>query len=140
MARLAAIEDMAGMSILCSDKTGTLTMNKMEIQEETPIYKVRESYGICLTSYYIMLYYIKLLHIKSNYYHINIISYHIILYRVISYHIISCHIISCHNTSYHIMSNQIISCIHYHNISLSAAQSYFRNIHNPSLLYSSTLN
>ena len=40
VARLAAIEDMAGMSILCSDKTGTLTMNKMEIQDETPIYKV----------------------------------------------------------------------------------------------------
>lgn len=28
VSRLAAIEDMAGMSILCSDKTGTLTMNK----------------------------------------------------------------------------------------------------------------
>ena len=66
--RLAAIEDMAAMSILCSDKTGTLTMNKvplhtymptymptclhtylppthhqMEIQEETPIYKEGES-------------------------------------------------------------------------------------------------
>jgi H+-transporting ATPase len=36
--RLAAIEDMAGMSVLCSDKTGTLTMNKMMIQAETPIY------------------------------------------------------------------------------------------------------
>jgi H+-transporting ATPase len=36
--RLAAIEDMAGMNMLCSDKTGTLTMNKMVIQEETPIY------------------------------------------------------------------------------------------------------
>src|ERR1700739_303560 len=41
--RLAAIEDMAAMSILCSDKTGTLTMNKMEIQEQTPIYKDGES-------------------------------------------------------------------------------------------------
>ncbi|RYY87019.1 hypothetical protein EON63_04705 [archaeon] len=67
MTRLAAIEDMAGMSILCSDKTGkscmfmrmchghthhthvapvcvgTLTMNKMMIQEFTPIYKEGES-------------------------------------------------------------------------------------------------
>lgn len=43
VARLAAIEDMAGMSILCSDKTGTLTMNKMVIQTETPIYKEGES-------------------------------------------------------------------------------------------------
>jgi H+-transporting ATPase len=31
--RMAAIEDMAGMSILCSDKTGTLTLNKMMIRE-----------------------------------------------------------------------------------------------------------
>ncbi len=36
--RLASIEDMASMSILCSDKTGTLTLNNMVIQEETPIY------------------------------------------------------------------------------------------------------
>jgi len=36
--RLAAIEDIAGMNMLCSDKTGTLTKNKMEIQKETPIY------------------------------------------------------------------------------------------------------
>merc|ERR1719450_972502 len=36
--RLAAIEDMAGMAILCSDKTGTLTLNEMQIQEYTPTY------------------------------------------------------------------------------------------------------
>merc|ERR1719161_280867 len=36
--RLAAIEDTAGMAILCSDKTGTLTLNEMHIQEYTPVY------------------------------------------------------------------------------------------------------
>jgi H+-transporting ATPase len=36
--RLSAIEDMAGMSILCSDKTGTMTLNKMQLQPEAPIY------------------------------------------------------------------------------------------------------
>jgi H+-transporting ATPase len=41
--RLAAIEDMAGMSMLCSDKTGTLTMNKMVIQPETPLYAAGET-------------------------------------------------------------------------------------------------
>lgn len=29
---LASIEEMAGMNMLCSDKTGTLTLNKMVIQ------------------------------------------------------------------------------------------------------------
>ncbi len=41
--RLTSIEDMAGMAILCSDKTGTLTLNKMVIQENTPIYKEGET-------------------------------------------------------------------------------------------------
>ncbi len=33
VSRLAAIEELAGMDILCSDKTGTLTKNKMTIAE-----------------------------------------------------------------------------------------------------------
>jgi H+-transporting ATPase len=41
--RLAAIEDMAGMAILCSDKTGTLTLNEMHIQEHTPVYSSGEN-------------------------------------------------------------------------------------------------
>jgi len=41
--RLTAIEDMAGMSILCSDKTGTLTMNQMVIQDETPVFRKGEN-------------------------------------------------------------------------------------------------
>jgi len=41
--RLAAIEDMAGMNILCSDKTGTLTKNVMELQEHTPVYSTGET-------------------------------------------------------------------------------------------------
>ena len=40
--RLAAIEDLAGMAILCSDKTGTLTLNQMEIQDHTPVYSAGE--------------------------------------------------------------------------------------------------
>ena len=41
--RLSAIEDLAGMQILCSDKTGTLTQNKMMIQEHTPVYTPGET-------------------------------------------------------------------------------------------------
>lgn len=43
VARLSAIEDLAGMSILCSDKTGTLTLNKMVLQDETPVYSSGEN-------------------------------------------------------------------------------------------------
>jgi len=39
VSRLNAIEDMAGMNMLCSDKTGTLTKNKMELQDDTPVYQ-----------------------------------------------------------------------------------------------------
>lgn len=41
--RLSCIEDMAGMTILCSDKTGTLTMNVMVIQPYTPVYRQGET-------------------------------------------------------------------------------------------------
>lgn len=38
VSRLQAIEEMAGMNMLCSDKTGTLTLNKMEIQDYCPVF------------------------------------------------------------------------------------------------------
>jgi len=38
VSRLAAIDDLAGLNMLCSDKTGTLTKNKMTIQEDAPCY------------------------------------------------------------------------------------------------------
>lgn len=34
VARLASIEEMAGMKVLCSDKTGTITENKFSILTE----------------------------------------------------------------------------------------------------------
>mmetsp|Transcript_19942 Transcript_19942/g.31367 ORF Transcript_19942/g.31367 Transcript_19942/m.31367 type:complete len:925 (-) Transcript_19942:278-3052(-) len=39
VSRLSAIEEMAGMNMLCSDKTGTLTLNKMVIQEDCPTFQ-----------------------------------------------------------------------------------------------------
>jgi len=36
VSKLAAIEEMAGMDILCSDKTGTLTKNELTLTEVTP--------------------------------------------------------------------------------------------------------
>ena len=41
--RLTAIEEMAGMDMLCSDKTGTLTLNKMVIQDDCPTYTEGEN-------------------------------------------------------------------------------------------------
>lgn len=39
VSRLAAIDDLAGLNMLCSDKTGTLTKNKMTIQDDAPAYE-----------------------------------------------------------------------------------------------------
>ncbi len=35
VARMSAVEEMAGMDILCSDKTGTLTLNKLSIEKHS---------------------------------------------------------------------------------------------------------
>eukprot|EP00241_Pyramimonas_parkeae_P004648 CAMPEP_0114255710 /NCGR_PEP_ID=MMETSP0058-20121206/17717_1 /TAXON_ID=36894 /ORGANISM="Pyramimonas parkeae, CCMP726" /LENGTH=939 /DNA_ID=CAMNT_0001370133 /DNA_START=201 /DNA_END=3020 /DNA_ORIENTATION=+ len=38
VSRLASIEELASMNMLCSDKTGTMTLNKMALQEELPMF------------------------------------------------------------------------------------------------------
>ena len=45
MTRLGAIEEMAGMDMLCSDKTGTLTLNKMVLEPaDCAFYESGETY------------------------------------------------------------------------------------------------
>ena len=33
VARMSAVEEMAGMDVLCSDKTGTLTLNELSVDK-----------------------------------------------------------------------------------------------------------
>ncbi len=40
--RLSATEDAATMDVLCADKTGTITMNKLFVEEEVPLNKLSE--------------------------------------------------------------------------------------------------
>lgn len=37
VARLTAVEEMAGMDVLCSDKTGTLTLNQLRVDTPVPV-------------------------------------------------------------------------------------------------------
>lgn len=37
VARMSAVEEMAGMDILCSDKTGTLTLNELSVDKPNVI-------------------------------------------------------------------------------------------------------
>jgi len=46
--QLSSIERLAGMSILCSDKTGTLTLNQMVLQDDTPTYVEGMTQAACL--------------------------------------------------------------------------------------------
>lgn len=48
VSRLTSIEDLAGMNVLCSDKTGTLTTNNMVIQDSAFLYMEGETRHTCL--------------------------------------------------------------------------------------------
>ena len=41
MARMSAVEEMAGMDILCSDKTGTLTLNELTVDKPNVLVTVQ---------------------------------------------------------------------------------------------------
>ena len=60
VSKLTAIEEMAGMNMLCSDKTGTLTLNKMVIQGKSfflflqvvPFFRERRNVGFFLSHFF----------------------------------------------------------------------------------------
>lgn len=49
--RMTAIEEMAGMDVLCSDKTGTLTLNKLTVDKN-----MIEVYFLCINNIYFCIY------------------------------------------------------------------------------------
>ncbi len=63
VSKLTAIEEMAGMNMLCSDKTGTLTLNKMVIQGKSfflflqvvPFFRERRNVGFFLSHFFLFL-------------------------------------------------------------------------------------
>lgn len=44
---MTAIEEMAGMDVLCSDKTGTLTLNKLTVDKN--LVEVSKEMSLCST-------------------------------------------------------------------------------------------
>ncbi len=48
--RLAAVEDLGGIEVLCTDKTGTLTENSMKVSETFSLYKEDPVFYACLGS------------------------------------------------------------------------------------------
>jgi H+-transporting ATPase len=43
---MTAIEEMAGMDVLCSDKTGTLTLNKLNVDKNLIEVKTYDSFTV----------------------------------------------------------------------------------------------
>jgi len=46
--RMTAIEEMAGMDVLCSDKTGTLTLNKLTVDKNLVEVRQEQPFSILL--------------------------------------------------------------------------------------------
>lgn len=46
---MTAIEEMAGMDVLCSDKTGTLTLNKLSVDKN--LIEVGSGAGYCFCNF-----------------------------------------------------------------------------------------
>ena len=57
--RMTAIEEMAGMDVLCSDKTGTLTLNKLTVDKNLiEVSNSQFSFVLC----WFLIFFVVLLH------------------------------------------------------------------------------